>query len=75
VRKESPARLRCERRTEVILCRRLRAQTLTVSFKKPFDLLAETNERARSAPDDFSQTSKWWWLLDKVRTFFDQNPL
>jgi len=40
--------------------RRLRAQTLTVSFKKPFDLLAETNESARSAPDDFSQTSKWW---------------
>ena len=46
--------------TDVGSNRRLRAQTLTVSFKKPFDLLAETNVSARSAPDDFSQTSKWW---------------
>ena len=38
----------------------LRAQTLTVSFKKPFDLLAKTNIAARSAPDEISRCSEWW---------------
>jgi hypothetical protein len=54
--------------------RLLRAQTVTVSFKKPFDLLAETNVTVRNAPIDFSANSVWWCLLDKVRTFFDENP-
>jgi len=40
--------------------RLLLAQTLSVSFKKPFDLLAKTNIVARSAPDDFSRCSEWW---------------
>jgi hypothetical protein len=40
--------------------RLLRAQTLTVSFKKPFDLLAETNRAMRSTNDFFSQSSRWW---------------
>jgi len=40
--------------------RLLLAQTLSVSFKKPFDLLAKTNIAARSAPDDFSRCSEWW---------------
>ena len=44
----------------------LRAQTLTVSFKKPFDLLAQTNIAERDAPGDFSSTSRWWrrWELN-----------
>ena len=42
------------------LNRLVRSQTLTVSFKKPFELLAETNVSARSAPDDFSRCSRWW---------------
>jgi hypothetical protein len=54
--------------------RLLRAQTLTVSFKKPFDSLAETTLAVRSTTDVFSQSSKWWCLLDKVRTHFDENP-
>jgi hypothetical protein len=40
--------------------RLLRAQTLTVSFKKPFDSLAETTLAVRSTTDVFSQSSKWW---------------
>ena len=40
--------------------RLLRAQTVTVSFKKPFDLLAETNVTLRNAPIDFSPNSVWW---------------
>jgi len=43
--------------------RLLRAQTLTVSFKKPFDSLAETTLAVRSTTDVFSQSSKWWWSL------------
>ncbi len=38
----------------------LRTQTLTVSFKKPFDLLAKTNLAVRSTNDVSSQSSKWW---------------
>jgi len=40
--------------------RLLRAQTLTVSFRKPFDLLAETNAAVRLTHDLSAQCSKWW---------------
>jgi hypothetical protein len=40
--------------------RLLRDQTLTVSFKKPFDLLAETVVAVRNLPDDPSRCSRWW---------------
>jgi DNA invertase Pin-like site-specific DNA recombinase len=54
--------------------RLLRAQTLTVSFKKPFDCLAETTLAIRNTSDFSEQCSRWWCLLQKVRTFFDENP-
>jgi hypothetical protein len=54
--------------------RLLRAQTLTVSFKKPFDCLAETSLAIRNTSDVSEQCSRWWCLLQKVRTFFDENP-
>jgi len=54
--------------------RLLRAQTLTVSFKKPFDLLAETNLAMRNTSDVSEQCSGWWCLLQKVRTVFDESP-
>jgi len=38
----------------------LRAQTLTVSFKKPFDLLAETTVAAQLAASEFERNSRWW---------------
>jgi len=40
--------------------RLLRAQTLTVSFKKPFDLLARTTVAVRSTNDVSLQSSEWW---------------
>jgi len=40
--------------------RLLRAQTLTVSFKKPFDLLAETVLSVRDLSDEPSRCSRWW---------------
>jgi hypothetical protein len=40
--------------------RLLRAQTLTVSFKKPWGLLAETNIALRSVSDVSERNSRWW---------------
>jgi len=40
--------------------RLLRAQTLTVSFKKPWISLAETNVTLRSVSDVSVQNSEWW---------------
>ena len=40
--------------------RLLRAQTLTVTFKKPFDSLAETVLAVRDLPDEPSRCSRWW---------------
>ena len=40
--------------------RLLRAQTLTVSFKKPFDLLAETSLALRNTSDLSERCSRWW---------------
>ena len=42
------------------LNRLLRAQTLTVSFKKPWNLLAETNVALRSMSDVSARNSEWW---------------
>jgi len=53
----------------------LRAQTLTVSFKKPFDSLAETVVAVRDLADENSRCSRWWWPLKLARIFFDENPL
>ena len=40
--------------------RLLRAQTLTVSFKKPFDSLAETIVAVAIRDDRFERCSRWW---------------
>jgi len=55
--------------------RLLRAQTLTVTFKRPFDSLAETTLAVRSTSDVSAQNQNWWCLLEKVRTHFDENPV
>jgi len=52
--------------------RLLRDQTLTVSFKKPWNLLAETVVATRSAGADFSSNSVWWNTVKVVRTMFEQ---
>jgi hypothetical protein len=38
----------------------LRAQTLTVSFKEPANLLAETTLTVRSTANFSEQCSRWW---------------
>ncbi len=38
----------------------LRAQTLTVSFIKPWDSLAETHLAVRSTADESARNEKWW---------------
>ena len=40
--------------------RLLRAQTLTVAFKEPANLLAENTVAVRSTDDVSQQSSKWW---------------
>jgi hypothetical protein len=40
--------------------RLLRAQTLTVSFKKPFDCLAKTTIATRNTSDESERCIKWW---------------
>jgi hypothetical protein len=52
----------------------LRSQTLTVSFKNPSNLLAENAVAAPSATSDSERNSRWWCLLEKARTYFDENP-
>ena len=53
--------------------RLLRAQTLTVDFNKPWIYLAETSVAVRSTADFSAQSERWWWVLDKARTFFEDN--
>ena len=45
----------------------LRAQTLTVSFIKPFDLLAQTNINAQSASNISESNSRWWRWAESNR--------
>jgi predicted transcriptional regulator len=59
---------------KVGLNREIRSQTLTVSFKKPFDLLAETTVAAQRAASEAERNSIWWCLLKSARIFFDENP-
>jgi len=40
--------------------RLLRGQTLTLSFKKPFDLLVETNAAVGNIEPVSEQNSSWW---------------
>lgn len=40
--------------------RHLRAPTLNVSFKKPWNLLAETTLAVRGTNDVSEQSSRWW---------------
>jgi hypothetical protein len=54
--------------------RRLVAGRLEIDFKKPFDLLAKLPAEARGEATSEAANSIWWCLLDKIRTFFDENP-
>jgi hypothetical protein len=43
-----------------------------VAFKTPWNYLAQTTVAVQSTDDISLQSSRWWCLLDKTRTFFDQ---
>ena len=53
---------------------RVRDQTLTVTFRKPWDSLAQTVESSFGDNEYPHGSEKWWALLDIVRTFFSENP-
>jgi hypothetical protein len=53
-------------------------KSLAVEFKKPWNLLAEFNSAPITkiaAGGENRQKQNWRWLSDKVRTFFEENPL
>jgi len=54
--------------------RRLAAGALSVSFKKPWNYLAEMPAEARREAPSEATNRLWWCLLEKVRTHFEQNP-
>jgi hypothetical protein len=58
---------------DVNLFRFLRAQTLTVSFKKPWNYLAETNVAVRGTLSLLQRNSLWVELLDSARTHFESD--
>jgi site-specific DNA recombinase len=51
--------------------RLLRAKTLRVSFKKPWNFLAETNLAVRCTNSFSERNSLWVVLLDTARTYFE----
>jgi hypothetical protein len=55
--------------------RLLSDQTLTVTFKKPASLLAETVLDVQRTNELSSQCSRWWCFLNLARKFFDENPV
>jgi hypothetical protein len=51
--------------------RHLRDQTLTVSFQKPWNLLAQTTVAVRNTTSEKVARAKWWSLLKDARTHFE----
>jgi hypothetical protein len=54
--------------------RLLRAETLAVEFRKPWNSLAETVIASRNLPDNSARNQLWCDLLDRARTYFEENP-
>jgi hypothetical protein len=53
-------------------------KSLAVEFKKPWNLLAEFNSdltTSNARQREISQKSNWRCLSDKVRIFFEENPV
>jgi len=52
-------------------------KSLAVEFKNPWKIVAEFNSESVTSREhqlEKSQKSNWRCLLDKVRTYFDENP-
>ena len=56
---------------------RLSGQKLFLDFKFPFKITAEAEPRLWRGEATIAQNpnfENWRYLLDKIRTFFDENP-
>jgi len=56
---------------------RLSGQKLFLDFKNPFKIIAEAEPRLWRGEATIAQnpnSENWRCLLDKIRTFFDENP-
>jgi len=56
---------------------RLSGQKLFLDFKNPFKIVAFAEPERSEGEATIAQNSnfeKWRYLLDKIRTFFDENP-
>jgi hypothetical protein len=49
-------------------------KSISFSARKPFKMLAERRVSRREATSLNLQNPDWRYLLDKIRTFFDENP-
>ena len=54
--------------------RAAKQDSLSVSFKKPWNYLAEMPAEARREAPSEAANRLWWNVLEKVRTFYQQNP-
>ena len=54
--------------------RRLAYQKLMIDFKNPWNYLYEMPVEARGKAPSEAVNRKWWCLLEKVRTHFEENP-
>ena len=55
----------------------LRGQELSIDFKNPFKIIAEREkymEQGASSGTKNLNFCNWRYLLDKIRTFFENNP-
>jgi len=52
----------------------LAAGALSVSFKNPWNYLAELPAEARREAPSEAANRLWWSILEKVRTHYEQNP-
>jgi hypothetical protein len=60
--------------TKTFLFRLLRAQTLSVSFKKPWNYLARTTVALRGTESLLERNYLMVELLDRARTHFESDP-
>jgi len=56
---------------------RLSRQKLFLDFKNPYKIVANAEPERSEGEANLTQNTqivKWRYLLDKIRTFFDENP-
>jgi hypothetical protein len=54
--------------------RRISAGILGIEFKKPWNYLHKINTEIQNSDSNSLSNSLKWWVLEKVRTFYEENP-